>query len=119
MPIGAPWYGPEPKSAWTGRSRPIEAMSVAELEATGSRSTRWFHGLSRGKTGQRGAPRSGRPAVAAARPRTASRTATAAAGLTAPRLRPTGARGTLAARDGLRRHRAARRRALLRLPRDG
>ena len=36
----------------------------AESAATGKRSTRWFHGLSRGNTGQRGAP--GRRAACAA-----------------------------------------------------
>src|SRR5437868_784909 len=82
MPIGAPWYRPEPKSAWTGRSAPIEAISVAEFLATGRRSTRWFHGLLRGKTGQRGAPRSGRPAVDAASPTRATRNTRAASGLT-------------------------------------
>ena len=43
---------PEPKSAWTGASSPIEAISWAESEAMGSLSTRWFHALFAGKTGQ-------------------------------------------------------------------
>src|SRR2546421_968463 len=100
MPMLAPWYRPEPKSAWTGRSAPIEAISVAEFLATGRRSTRRFHALSRGKTGQRGAPRSGRPAVVAATASSASRAAAATAVLIEPRLRPTGPGGTLAAPHG-------------------
>ena len=35
-------------------------MIAAEFLATGSRSTRWFHGLSAGNTGQFRAPGSGR-----------------------------------------------------------
>ena len=82
IPIEAPWYRPEPKSAWTGRSAPIEAMSRAEFFATGRRSTRSFQGLLRGKTGQRAAPRNGRPVVVAARPTRAVRKTSAASGLT-------------------------------------
>src|SRR5579862_2852930 len=55
MPIGPPSQVPEPKSACTGAFKPIEAISWAEFAATGSLSTRWFHGLFAGKTGQRGA----------------------------------------------------------------
>jgi hypothetical protein len=32
---------------------------AAELGCSGAWSTRWFHGLSAGKTAQRGAPRTG------------------------------------------------------------
>src|SRR2546423_12686675 len=52
IPIGAPCHRPEPKSAWTGRSRPIDATIVAESAATGRLSTRWFHGFEAVKTGQ-------------------------------------------------------------------
>src|SRR2546421_4863777 len=56
MPIGSPAYSPAPKSGCTGSPRPIDAISRAEFFATDSRSTRWFHGLFGGNTGQRGAP---------------------------------------------------------------
>src|SRR5581483_3447988 len=52
MPIGCPSQRPEPKSACRPVSRPIEAISCAEFAATGSLSTRWFHGFDAGKTGQ-------------------------------------------------------------------
>src|SRR4051794_15127150 len=52
MPMRDPSQRPEPKSACTGESRPMLRMSVAELFATGSVSTRSFHGLEAGKTGQ-------------------------------------------------------------------
>src|SRR5437764_4206211 len=52
IPIGPPSHVPEPKSACTGESSPIEAISCAESEATGSVSTRSFHALLAGKTGQ-------------------------------------------------------------------
>src|SRR3954452_19071281 len=68
MPIGTPLYVPDPKSACTPAPAPIEATMRAEPAATGSLSTRWFHGLLRGKTWQRAAPRTGRPALVAARP---------------------------------------------------
>ena len=59
IPIGSPSYNPEPKSGWTGSFRPMLAMIAAEFSATESRSTRWFHGLFAGNTGQLGAPGSG------------------------------------------------------------
>src|SRR5438067_538852 len=52
MPIFEPSQRPEPKSAWTPVSTPIEAMIVAEFAATGRVSTRWFQTLLAGKTGQ-------------------------------------------------------------------
>src|SRR5581483_1568188 len=52
MPIRDPSHRPLPKSACTGAERPIDAMSCAESAATGSPSTRSFHGLVAGKTGQ-------------------------------------------------------------------
>ena len=52
MPIREPSQSPEPKSAWTGESSPIERIIVAESGATGSRSTRWFQTLEAGKTWQ-------------------------------------------------------------------
>src|SRR6476659_9501892 len=55
IPIGAPSHSPEPKSAWTLPPAPIERTISSEFAATGSESTRWFHGLDLGKTGQRGA----------------------------------------------------------------
>src|SRR5579862_6411939 len=78
MPIGPPSQVPEPKSACTGAFKPIEAISWAEFAATGSLSTRWFHGLFAGKTGQRGAAgsRSARAVepASSASARTATRT---------------------------------------------
>src|SRR2546426_1420329 len=61
MPVGLPSQRPEPKSAWTGASRPIERIIAAEFGATGSLSTRWFQGFAAGKTGQPAI--SGGPAV--------------------------------------------------------
>ena len=55
IPIGAPSQSPEPKSAWTLPFAPIERTISSEFAATGSVSTRWFHGLDFGNTGQRGA----------------------------------------------------------------
>src|SRR5689334_3082573 len=52
MPILDPSQVPEPKSACTPVSRPIDAMIAFELAATGSVSTGWFHGLLAGNTGQ-------------------------------------------------------------------
>ena len=60
IPIGWPLYSPEPKSGWTGSFSPMLAISAAEFLATGNRSTRWFHGLFAGNTGQPGAAGSGR-----------------------------------------------------------
>src|SRR5262249_25722582 len=65
MPIGAPFQRPEPKSGCRAVSAPIESTIAAEFLATGSRSTRWFHGLSFGNTGQ--PARRGEPAVEPAR----------------------------------------------------
>src|SRR5581483_11835474 len=76
MPIGPPFQRPEPKSAWRPVPAPIDWISCAEFAATGSASTRWFHALSDGKTGHRGAagtrsadadaaPRSSAPAARA------------------------------------------------------
>ena len=50
IPIGEPSQRPEPKSACRPVSTPIEAMTAAELRATGSLSTRRFQGLVFGKT---------------------------------------------------------------------
>src|SRR6185295_4624207 len=55
IPIGPPSQVPEPKSAWSPVSSPIERISVAEFGASGSLSTRRFQGFERGKTEQRGA----------------------------------------------------------------
>src|SRR4029453_5801163 len=63
IPIGEPSQSPGPKSAWRPVETPIEAMIAAELRATGSLSTRRFHGFDFGKTAQRGAP--GRPSASA------------------------------------------------------
>src|SRR2546430_12819623 len=52
MPISEPPQSPEPKSACTPTSVPIEAMIWAEFAATGTLSTRWFHGFVAGKSGQ-------------------------------------------------------------------
>src|SRR5215207_5364783 len=52
MPIGAPSYRPEPKSACMCAPVPIQRTMASEFGCTGSRSTRWFHGLSAGNTGQ-------------------------------------------------------------------
>jgi hypothetical protein len=41
-----------PKSACTLPPTPIDAISCAEFDATGSASTFWFHGFEVGKTGQ-------------------------------------------------------------------
>src|SRR4026207_1665764 len=53
IPIGAPSQSPEPKSAGPLPFAPIERTISSEFAATGSVSTRWFHGLDLGKTGQR------------------------------------------------------------------
>src|SRR3954453_16284671 len=66
MPIGPPWYRPEPKSACRPVPAPIDATIALELAATGSPSTRWFHGLLAGKTGHLFAPGTGWPPAAAA-----------------------------------------------------
>ena len=50
-----PSYSPEPKSGWRPVSTPIDAIICAEFAATGSLSTRSFHGLFAGKIGQLGA----------------------------------------------------------------
>src|SRR4029077_3499729 len=55
IPIGAPSHSPEPKSACTLPLAPIEWTISSEFAATGSVSTRWFHGFDLGNTGQRGA----------------------------------------------------------------
>src|ERR1044072_7453563 len=55
MPIGEPSHSPEPKSAWRPVEAPIELTIAAEFAATGSLSTRWFHGFDFGKTGHLGA----------------------------------------------------------------
>jgi hypothetical protein len=52
MPIGLPSQRPEPKSACTESSSPIERMISAEFGATGSLSRRWFHGFEVRDTGQ-------------------------------------------------------------------
>ena len=53
--IGLPSQSQEPKSGWRCPSAPIALTTAADPDATGSRSMRSFHGLSAGKTGQRGA----------------------------------------------------------------
>src|SRR4051812_614502 len=58
MPIGLPSQSPEPKSACTWSSSPIERTIASERAATGRWSTRWFVGSD--------APNSGQPAIAAA-----------------------------------------------------
>src|SRR5438477_6063817 len=55
MPIGAPSYRPEPKSAWSPPAAPIAAITAAESPATGSLSAGRFHTLPAGKIGQPGA----------------------------------------------------------------
>src|SRR4051794_35623885 len=62
-------------------------MTRSEPAATGRRSTRRFQALSRGKTGQRDAPRTGRPVVVAAAASSAASTVRAAASLTRRTLR--------------------------------
>src|SRR3954465_11285925 len=59
IPIGPPSHVPEPKSGWSGAPRPIALIIAAEFFATGSVSTRAFHGLSAGKIAQPGAVGSG------------------------------------------------------------
>src|SRR5689334_4983111 len=94
MPIRDPSQRPEPKSACTGDCRPILRMSVAEPFATGSASTRSFHGLDAGKTGQ--PPIVGEPPVRVPAPADAV-TATAARTATMPTGRMLGSIGRLAA----------------------
>ena len=57
--------GRTPKSACTGAASPMLRTSRAESLATGSPSTRWFHGLSRGNTVHAGAPFGGWPPASA------------------------------------------------------
>src|SRR4051794_19761300 len=52
MPIGRPSQRPEPKSACTPSSSPIERTMASESGATGSASTRWFVEKSAGNRGQ-------------------------------------------------------------------
>src|SRR3954467_4969258 len=56
MPIGPPSQRPEPKPAWRPGWAPSGAIRRCESAATGSLSTRSFHGLVVGKTGQPPAP---------------------------------------------------------------
>src|SRR2546425_8482062 len=79
MPIFEPSQVPEPKSACTPVPSPIEAMIAAELDATGSVVTGWFHGFDAGKTGQPATVGDGAVAPAA---ETASRATSAAASFT-------------------------------------
>ena len=51
IPIGPPSQRPEPKSGCSVFVGPIEAIVASEPAATGSVSTRRFHGLSAGKIG--------------------------------------------------------------------
>jgi hypothetical protein len=60
IPIGPGPQKPAPKSAWRPIAEPIEGMVATEFEAMGSVSTRWFQGLSGGKTGHDGAVGRGR-----------------------------------------------------------
>src|SRR5947208_2648923 len=52
MPIGAPLYRPDPKSACTVLVGPMVLTQAAELAAIGNWSTGVFHMLSIGRTGQ-------------------------------------------------------------------
>ena len=52
MPIGPPAYRPEPKSAFSAPSTPIERTIAAESGATGSVSTRWLVEKPDGNSGQ-------------------------------------------------------------------
>src|SRR3954454_13287862 len=61
MPIGAPSYRPEPKSACTLPELPIERTIAPEFFTSGSLSTRWFHGLFFGNTAHFAAPVTGWP----------------------------------------------------------
>jgi hypothetical protein len=91
MPIGPPFHFPEPKSGWSPVPAPIVAMIAVEFAATGSESTRSFHGLSAGKSEQP-ASECGRIAASAARPPRASETRPAATSFTGGTLsaRPAG-----------------------------
>src|ERR1044071_5248165 len=83
MPIFEPSQRPEPKSAWTPTSVPIDAITCAEFAATGSVSTRWFHAFVAGKSGQ--PPIVGDGAVAPASRATKARAATFTCGGVAAR----------------------------------
>src|SRR4051794_1633098 len=63
MPIGPPPSRPEPKSGCRPVPAPIAPMIVLERRATGSLSTRWFHGLFAGKIRHFFAAGSGWPAL--------------------------------------------------------
>jgi hypothetical protein len=52
IPIGPPFHLPEPKSGWRSTAAPMLATSASEFAATGSESTRTFHGLSAGNSAQ-------------------------------------------------------------------
>ena len=66
IPIGAPSQSPEPKSACMLPPAPIAPTIAAESLATGSESTRSFHGLDAGKIPHFGAAaRCGEAAAAA------------------------------------------------------
>jgi hypothetical protein len=78
MPIGRPWYVPDPKSACSPSSRPMEATMRCESRATGSRSTGRLVGKERGSIGQFGAPGSGAADAVAGR---AARRMSRAAGI--------------------------------------
>ena len=56
IPIGPPAHLPEPKSGWRPVPAPMLAMIASEFDATGSESTRVFHGLSAGNIGAAGQP---------------------------------------------------------------
>src|SRR5690242_18267430 len=92
IPIGPPSHVPEPKSGWRVFTGPIEAIRVSEPAATGSASTRRFHALSAGKTGQ---PASVGPGGAAAGAVPARAAATTTAAATAPASRPSARRPDL------------------------
>src|SRR4051794_15092926 len=87
MPMGPPSQRPEPKSAWTLVVAPIEATIAAESAATGSASTRWFHGFEAGDTGERLGPR--RRRAGAARTATSATANAAASMMRAPLPRRT------------------------------
>ena len=78
MPIGPPSHRPDPKSACMWASAPMLLTIAAEPASTGSRSTRAFHWLVRGNTGQLLAPGSGWAGEPPAAYRPASTTATVA-----------------------------------------
>ena len=91
IPIGPPSQRPEPKSACIVFVGPIAATVAADPAATGSASTRRFHGLSAGKTGhdfaRRGAATPRRPSQPTAATTIAAASAILIVTLSAPARR--------------------------------